>query len=110
MTSVTGTPPGHPMVLCYLVEIDLSDDMDARARTRPGHREWVSRLASEGKITAAGPYVEGSGAFMFTGITRPELEALLTQDPYHQEHLITQTRIKTWEINFGSWMPASTAV
>ncbi|MCT9083305.1 YciI family protein [Streptomyces fulvoviolaceus] len=55
-----------------------------RLAARPAHRESLARLHGEGKLVAAGPWVDDRGALLVFAVDRPELEELLKEDPYYR--------------------------
>jgi len=67
----------------FAVLLDFSDD-PARLALRPSHRERLAGLATEGKLFAAGPWSDESGALLvFLVDDRDELDAIVAADPYY---------------------------
>jgi uncharacterized protein len=88
----------------FLVELDLTDDPGPRARLRPDHRAWVSELARQGVVLAAGPWSAGvGGALLFSAADETEVREILRADPYHRESAVTGTTVRGWDILYGRW-------
>ena len=51
------------MPVMYAVQLAFSDD-DTRLALRPQHRERLAHLAAEGRLLAAGPWSDESGALL----------------------------------------------
>jgi uncharacterized protein YciI len=67
----------------FAVLLTFSDD-SARLALRPGHRERLAGLAADGKLLAAGPWSDESGALLvFLVESRDELDAIMAVDPYY---------------------------
>lgn len=71
------------MTAMYAVLLTFSDD-PARLELRPAHRERLAALAASGRLLAAGPWADDSGALLvFLTSTRDELDAVMADDPYY---------------------------
>jgi uncharacterized protein YciI len=80
----------------YAVQLAFSDDT-ARLGLRPGHRERLAELAADGRLLAAGPWSDDSGALLvFLVDTREELEAVFAADPYYSADGVTVTSVQEW--------------
>ncbi len=80
----------------YAVQLAFSDD-DARLALRPQHRERLAHLAADGRLLAAGPWSDESGALLvFVVDTRDELDAILTTDPYYAAPGVTVASVHEW--------------
>ncbi len=53
-----------------------------RLAARPAHRELLTRLHTDGRLAAAGPWADDSGALLIFDLPRAELEDVLAADPY----------------------------
>jgi hypothetical protein len=88
----------------FLVELELTEDPGPRGRLRPNHRAWVNDLAGQGVVVAAGPWSEGiGGAMLFNATDEDEVRRILRDDPYHRESAVTGTKVKGWDILYGTW-------
>jgi uncharacterized protein YciI len=68
-----------------------------RLAARPAHRETLTRLHSEGKLVAAGPWADDRGALLLFAVNRPELEEILKSDPYYRSTPGVEVRaIREW--------------
>ena len=80
----------------YAVELAFSDD-PRRLDLRPAHRERLAALAAEGRLLAAGPWSDDSGALLvFVLGSRDELDALMAEDPYYTAPGVT-TSVREWD-------------
>jgi uncharacterized protein YciI len=80
----------------YAVQLDYSDD-DARLELRPAHRERLTALVADGRLLAAGPWPDDSGALLIFRVdTRGELDAIMLDDPYYTVSGVTVASIREW--------------
>jgi uncharacterized protein YciI len=71
------------MTRMYAVQLTFTDD-PARLELRPAHRERLAAHAAAGRLLAAGPWSDDSGALLvFLVQGRDELDALMADDPYY---------------------------
>ncbi|MFF5491905.1 YciI family protein [Streptomyces aquilus] len=54
-----------------------------RLAARPAHRAALARLHGEGKLLAAGPWTDDTGALLLFALERPALDEVLREDPYY---------------------------
>jgi uncharacterized protein len=88
----------------FTVETIYTDDRDQLAATRPRHREYLQRLAGEGKITGAGPWSDDSAGFVIYRVAdRAELDRLLDVDPYTTDGVAKERAIHEWKLVIGEW-------
>ena len=86
------------MTAMYAVQLAFSDD-DTRLGLRPQHRERLATLAAEGRLLAAGPWADESGALLiFTVAERAEVDALLAEDPYYAAPGVTVSSVRKWTL------------
>src|SRR6478735_1601852 len=84
------------MANMYAVQLAFSDD-PARLEHRPGHRERLAGLADEGRVLAAGPWTDESGALLvFLVDDREALDAILDADAYYTGPGVTIAGIHEW--------------
>lgn len=58
-------------------------DIPVRDATRPAHRDYLKSLLEGGKLIAAGPFLDDSGALIiYEAADLAEAQALLAKDPY----------------------------
>ena len=80
----------------YAVQLTFSDD-PARLAQRPAHRELLAGHAAAGRLLAAGPWSDDSGAMLvFLVETRAELDEILAADPYFSTPGVTVTGVHEW--------------
>jgi uncharacterized protein len=83
------------MTAMYAVELAFSDDT-ARLSLRPAHRERLAALAADGRLLAAGPWSDDSGALLvFLVDGRDDLDAILAADPYYSAAGVAVT-VQEW--------------
>ena len=70
-----------------------AESSEARAASRPSHREWTAGLAQDGVLLASGPYGDGAGALL---IFKAADESALKQDPFASAGVISGTRTTEW--------------
>ena len=91
------------MTKIYAVEYRYVTDKDEEmAAVRPSHRAFNGRLADEGRLLAAGPYVGTHDALI---VVRAEDEAgalaLLEDDPFQQAGYIAERIPREWNPVIG---------
>ena len=85
------------MASMYAVQLAFSDD-PARLDHRPAHRERLAGLAAEGRLLAAGPWTDESGALLvFLVDSRADLDAILADDPYYTGPGVAVAGIHEWD-------------
>lgn len=89
----------------FVVELVYADNRDERLAVRPAHREYLTSLATAGKLLAAGPWADETGAVMIFDVgDRAELDAILRADPYTPARVVSQTRVREWAPVVGGWL------
>jgi uncharacterized protein YciI len=84
------------MTSMYAVQLAFSDD-PARLDHRPAHRERLATLAAQGRVLAAGPWTDESGALLvFLVDSRDELDAILAADAYYTAPGVTVADVHEW--------------
>jgi uncharacterized protein len=84
------------MTSMYAVQLAFSDD-PARLELRPAHRERLAAHAAAGRLLAAGPWSDDSGALLvFLVGDRTALDVLLAEDPYYSAAGVTVASIEEW--------------
>lgn len=80
----------------YALELAFSDD-PARLAGRPAHRERLAALRESGRLLAAGPYADESGALLLFRVdTRAEADEIVAADPYYSGPGVTVVSLKEW--------------
>jgi uncharacterized protein len=89
----------------FVVELVFGINRDERLAVRPAHREYLGRLAADGKLVVAGPWANDTGAVLvFDVADRAELNRILDADPYAPAKVIAEQRIREWVPITGSWL------
>src|SRR4029078_7529985 len=70
----------------YAVQLAFSDD-PARLEGRPAHREKLAAHVAAGRLLAAGPFSDESGALLvFLVDDRAAIDEIVADDPYYSGH------------------------
>lgn len=88
----------------YAVRYRYSDDAAGRDEHRPAHRAFLSGLAQEGVVVAAGPFTDGpaEALLLLQGQSAEQVRELLRQDPFAQQGIIDGVEIREWDVVIGS--------
>ena len=96
---------GKRLFLVFLIPTDRAGD---RSQVRLEHFRFVKRLEAEGRLFAAGPYVDersgkptGEGLFIVRGDTSDEVARVVSEDPFYKGGFRT-FRVQPWQLNEGS--------
>jgi uncharacterized protein YciI len=96
---------GKRLFLVFLLPTDKAGD---RGQARLEHFKFVKRLEAEGRLFAAGPYVDertgkptGEGLFIVRGESSDEVARVVSEDPFYKGGFRT-FRIQPWQMNEGS--------
>ena len=84
------------MTAMYAVQLSFTDD-PTRLGLRPAHRERLAALVADGRLLAAGPWGDESGALLvFIVDGRAALDEILAADPYYTAPGVTVSSIQEW--------------
>ena len=87
-----GAPYRGAMIV---VEVALSPTPE-RLAARPAHRALLGALHAEGRLLAAGPWADDSGALLiFTG-DEADVAAILAADPYYSMPGVEVLSMRPW--------------
>ncbi|MEV6286675.1 muconolactone Delta-isomerase family protein [Kribbella sp. NPDC051770] len=76
---------------------------EARMQVRPAHRDYLAELQQAGKLVAAGPFADESGALLLYDVAdEAELRDILAKDPYTPAGVAEVTTLKEWNRVFGA--------
>ena len=84
------------------VQVAFAPDAQARLALRPAHREKLAALHVDGKLVAAGPYADESGALLLFDADRAAVEAAIAADPYYRAQGVTVVSVAEWSPVVGS--------
>ena len=80
----------------FAVQLTFSDD-PARLDHRPAHRERLAALAADGRLLAAGPWSDESGALLvFLVSGRDEVDEIIATDPYYAAPGVEVAAVREW--------------
>ncbi len=69
------------------------------ASVRPAHRAFMSKLGEQGRLVAAGPLCDGSGAiFIYEADDLDAAEAIFAEYPYRLAGVVASHTMQAWEI------------
>jgi uncharacterized protein YciI len=85
-----------------------TDDVAARDRLLPEHRDYLRGLADQGLLLVAGPYGpdEPRGALLLFRADKAQVNALIEKDPFTTSGVIAKTEIAAWEPVIGPLVAA----
>lgn len=88
----------------YVVRYRYSDDVAGRDLHRPAHRGFLSDLATEGVVVAAGPLSDepSEALLLLEGESADQVRELLRQDPFAQQGIIESVEVREWDVVIGS--------
>ena len=85
------------MATMYAVVLTFDPADDSRLELRSAHRERLAALAADGRLLAAGPWADDSGALLVYRVDRREdLDVILAADPYYSAPGVTVTVLGEW--------------
>jgi uncharacterized protein YciI len=85
--------------MAYFVLEYTYGDMEARARVRPRHLEYVTDLNARGKVVMAGPVGDGAGAMViYDAPSEEEVRRLVDEDPYTTEGVAVDATLRPWNV------------
>jgi uncharacterized protein YciI len=83
----------------YVVEWVFGPDQERRLSVRAEHRAYVRGLIDRGVVLAAGPWEDQTGALLVYAVDDlAELQKVLDEDPYTEAKVLTETKIREWQI------------
>jgi uncharacterized protein YciI len=83
----------------YVVQLrfDLAET-DRRMVVRPAHREYLTELKASGKLVAAGPFADQTGALLVYDVAdEAELREILAKDPYTPANVYEIATLAEWQ-------------
>ncbi len=87
----------------FVVMLTYIEDKEKIARVRPAHREHLKRQFDAGKLYHAGPYTDDTGGMaIYTADSEEEVRGILAVDPFMTEGIITEAKVKGWELVFNA--------
>ncbi|WP_328995587.1 YciI family protein [Kribbella sp. NBC_01245] len=81
----------------FAVQLKFTDN-DRRMAVRPAHREYLGELRDAGKLVAAGPFADQTGALLFYDVAdEAELRDILAKDPYTPADCCEVVLLTEWQ-------------
>ena len=81
----------------FAAVIEYSQDKARVAQLRPVHRQYLTGLRDGGRLAAAGPFTDDSGALIvYEAGSHEEAEKLLRGDPFHQNGIFVTYQLRPW--------------
>ncbi|MET9021544.1 YciI family protein [Actinopolymorpha sp. NPDC004070] len=78
-----------------MVELSFTATSE-RLAARPAHRLLLQRLHEDGRLVAAGPWADDTGALLVFDSERKEVDRLLELDPYYRTSGVEVLTIREW--------------
>jgi hypothetical protein len=77
--------------------IEYTQDRELVQSIRPTHRQYLTSLRDSGRLVAAGPFTDDSGALIvYEAATKEEAEALIKADPFHANGIFLRWQLRPW--------------
>jgi uncharacterized protein len=90
----------------FAATIEYISDKDRIAAVRPRHREYLAKLLAEGKLAAAGPFLDDFGALIiYVADSHAAAETLIISDPFHTEGIFVRWTVRPWKCVFSHCTP-----
>jgi uncharacterized protein YciI len=81
----------------YAAVIEYIQDKEKIQSIRPAHRQYLTGLLQSGKLAAAGPFTDDSGALIVYEAGSPEeAEALVRGDPFCANGVFVRWQLRPW--------------
>ncbi len=93
----------------FAVFYTYADDMDAVAKVRPLHREFLASLKDAGHLVGSGPMQDSLKPNALIVLQYPagtdthDVEKILDQDPYTLNDLLAERVVRPWEVPLNIW-------
>lgn len=79
------------------LRFDLAET-DRRMEVRPAHRDYLTALKEAGKLVAAGPFTDQTGALLVYDVAdEAELRDILAKDPYTPQNVYEIATLAEWQ-------------
>jgi uncharacterized protein len=86
----------------FAASIEYTPDKAKIEAVRPAHRKYLTGLLQSGRLAAAGPFTDDSGALIvYEADTQEHAEELLKRDPFHDGGIFVRWTMKPWKTVFG---------
>lgn len=83
----------------FLGYVAYTTDAARIAQHRPAHRQYLTDLLQQGRLIAAGPFTDDSGAvFIYEAESAEGAAASLAGDPFSIHGVIVSSALKPWKL------------
>ncbi len=83
--------------------IEYLQNKEKVSEVRPVHRQYLTSLKEQGKLVAAGPFTDDSGALIvYEAESLGAAEALLKADPFHTSGIFLKWQLRPWNTVFAN--------
>lgn len=102
--------------MLYVVTLNYARSIEEVNAHLEAHKQWLGRFTQSGHLLTAGPLADGTGGALLAHCSsREELEAMLAQDVFVTEHLVTLSvtsfePMLRAEAFAARWAPAAKAI
>ncbi len=81
----------------FAAVIEYVQDKAKIAQVRPTHRQYLTDLKAQGRLAAAGPFTDDSGALIvYEAGSREEAESFLKNDPFNHNGIFVRYQLRPW--------------
>lgn len=87
----------------------VPDVVTKRAPFRAAHLQLAQKYSSEGKLLLGGAFADpiDSAAVIFKTDTKEDIEKFVQADPYVQQGIVTEWKIREWTVVVGALQTSS---
>jgi len=87
----------------FAATIEYTQDKAKIESVRPAHRKYLTTLLQTGRLVAAGPFTDDSGArIVYEAQTMEQASDLLKNDPFCAGGVFVRWTMKPWKTAFGN--------
>jgi uncharacterized protein YciI len=88
---------GYGDEMKYAAVFRYPDDKVTIQQVRPDHRKYLTGLREQGKLAAAGPFTDDSGALIiYEAESAEEARRLIESDPFHAAGVFASFELRPW--------------
>jgi uncharacterized protein len=80
----------------FVLELSFDEDQ-RRLAARQAHRQRLAELHAEGRLLAAGPWDDGSGALLVFRADGDGVREIMSADPYYTTPGVTVVSLRRWQ-------------
>ena len=94
---------GYADAMKFAAVFTYPADKERIQQARPEHRQYLGGLREQGKLAAAGPFTDDSGALIvYEAGSKEEAESFLKADPFNQNGIFLKYQIRPWNTVFAN--------